>query len=291
MNLDHHQATHLVQKLAWTLKDAKHDFACGRGRRARAVHRHPRRSRRWSTPTSWRSRYGAQDVSRARPRARTRARSRRCMLAKLGAKYVVVGHSERRAVPRGGRRARRRRRQGRLRARASSRSSASARDWTSARPATRSATPSLSSTGPSRAFRPSTPRRSSSRTSRSGPSARARSPPRHDAQEVCGAIRARLAELYSTRARRRRPRALRRFGEVRQHRRDHGGARRRRRAGRRREPGRRGVREDRALPVSPGRTLAIRHARGVGPALGPPTDRRAGRWTAGVLGTPTVAYP
>src|SRR5690606_31236324 len=27
MNLDHHQATHTVQKLAWTLKDAKHDYA------------------------------------------------------------------------------------------------------------------------------------------------------------------------------------------------------------------------------------------------------------------------
>ena len=27
MNLDHHQATHFVQKLAWTLQDAKHDFA------------------------------------------------------------------------------------------------------------------------------------------------------------------------------------------------------------------------------------------------------------------------
>src|SRR5690625_7212268 len=27
MNLDHHQATHLVQKLSWTLTDAKHDFA------------------------------------------------------------------------------------------------------------------------------------------------------------------------------------------------------------------------------------------------------------------------
>src|SRR5690625_7240326 len=26
MNLDHHEATHLVQKLAWTLKDAKHDY-------------------------------------------------------------------------------------------------------------------------------------------------------------------------------------------------------------------------------------------------------------------------
>ncbi|MFC4480334.1 triose-phosphate isomerase, partial [Flavobacterium chungangensis] len=27
MNLDPHQATHTLQKLAWTLKDAKHDYA------------------------------------------------------------------------------------------------------------------------------------------------------------------------------------------------------------------------------------------------------------------------
>ena len=27
MNLDHVQATHLVQKLDWTLKDGKHDYA------------------------------------------------------------------------------------------------------------------------------------------------------------------------------------------------------------------------------------------------------------------------
>src|SRR5690625_6198362 len=26
MNLDHHEATHLVQKLAWSLDDAKHDY-------------------------------------------------------------------------------------------------------------------------------------------------------------------------------------------------------------------------------------------------------------------------
>ena len=26
MNLDHHQATHIVQKLSWTLADADHDF-------------------------------------------------------------------------------------------------------------------------------------------------------------------------------------------------------------------------------------------------------------------------
>ena len=27
LNLDHHEAVHLLQKLAWTLKDAKHEFS------------------------------------------------------------------------------------------------------------------------------------------------------------------------------------------------------------------------------------------------------------------------
>ena len=39
MNLDHLQATHLVQKLDWTLRDGRHDFARGRGGGAAAVHR------------------------------------------------------------------------------------------------------------------------------------------------------------------------------------------------------------------------------------------------------------
>ena len=39
MNLDHLQATHLVQKLDWTLRDAQARPRRRRGRRAPAVHR------------------------------------------------------------------------------------------------------------------------------------------------------------------------------------------------------------------------------------------------------------
>ena len=68
-----------------------------------------------------------------------------------------------------------------------------------------------------------------------------------DAQEVCGAIRARLAETYGAEIGRRGPDPVRRLREGGQHRRDHGAAGRRRRTGRRGQPGRRGVRVD--LPV------------------------------------------
>ena len=71
-----------------------------------------------------------------------------------------------------------------------------------------------------------------------------------DAQEVCGAIRARLAEMYGAEVARRGAHPVRRLGEVGQHRRDHGAAGRRRRPGRRRQPGRRGVRLDRAGSAS-----------------------------------------
>ena len=63
MNLNHQEAVVLVQKLAWTLDDKKHDYAQGRGRRGAAVHRHPLACRRWSTATGCSIRYGAQDVS------------------------------------------------------------------------------------------------------------------------------------------------------------------------------------------------------------------------------------
>jgi triosephosphate isomerase len=66
-----------------------------------------------------------------------------------------------------------------------------------------------------------------------------------DAQEVCGAIRGRLAELYNEG-----PHPVRRLGEGRQCRGDHGAARRGRRAGRRGLAGRRGIRQDRPLPRS-----------------------------------------
>src|SRR5665647_2191194 len=54
MNLDHLQATHLVQQLDWTLRDAKHDYGSYTG-----------------------------EISGA-------------FLSKLGCTYVAVGHSERR---------------------------------------------------------------------------------------------------------------------------------------------------------------------------------------------------
>jgi triosephosphate isomerase (TIM) len=94
MTLDHQQATHLVQKLAWTLEDAKYD---------------PARVEVAVLPsfTSIRSvqtlvdgdklplHYGAQDLSAHDEGAYTGEVSGG-MLAKLGCHYVVVGHSERR---------------------------------------------------------------------------------------------------------------------------------------------------------------------------------------------------
>ena len=94
MNLDHLQATHLVQKLDWTLRDGKHDFAAVEvavlppftdlrsvqtlidGDRLELVH-------------------GAQDLSVHDSGAYTGEVSG-AFLAKLGCTYVVVGHSERR---------------------------------------------------------------------------------------------------------------------------------------------------------------------------------------------------
>ncbi len=93
-NLNHHEAVVLVQKLAWTLSDKGHD---------------PARSEVAVIPpfTDLRSvqtlvdgdripiRYGAQDVSRHDGGAYTGEISA-AMLAKLGCRYVLVGHSERR---------------------------------------------------------------------------------------------------------------------------------------------------------------------------------------------------
>lgn len=94
MNQDHHQATHLVQKLAWTLKDAKHDFS------AVEVAVLPPFTDLRSVQTLVDAdkldiRYGAQDVSAHESGAYTGEISP-VMLAKLGVTYVAVGHSERR---------------------------------------------------------------------------------------------------------------------------------------------------------------------------------------------------
>ena len=94
MNLDHHQATHLVQKLAWTLKDAKHDY--GAVEVAVMVPFTDLRSVQTLVDADKLSlAYGAQDVSAHTEGAYTGEVSP-VMLARLGCRYVVVGHSERR---------------------------------------------------------------------------------------------------------------------------------------------------------------------------------------------------
>ena len=94
MNLNHQDAVVLVQKLAWTLSDKKHDFG-----RVEVVVVPPFTDLR-SVQTLVDGdrlgvRYGAQDVSPHDDGAYTGDISS-TMLAKLGCSYVVVGHSERR---------------------------------------------------------------------------------------------------------------------------------------------------------------------------------------------------
>lgn len=94
MNLDHHQATHLVQKLAWTLKDAKHDYSSVEV--AVLVPFTDLRSVQTLVDADKLDLvYGAQDVSAHTEGAYTGEISP-VMLAKLGVTYVAVGHSERR---------------------------------------------------------------------------------------------------------------------------------------------------------------------------------------------------
>ncbi|NPC96285.1 triose-phosphate isomerase [Nocardioides sp. zg-DK7169] len=94
MNLNHQEAVVLVQKLAWTLTDKRHDFD-----KAEVVVVPPFTDLR-SVQTlvdgdRLKVKYGAQDVSEHESGAYTGEISAG-MLAKLGCSYVVVGHSERR---------------------------------------------------------------------------------------------------------------------------------------------------------------------------------------------------
>ena len=94
MNLDHQQAAHFVQKLAWTLEDAKHDFD------AVEVALLPPFTDLRSVQTlvdgdKLGFKYGAQDLSQHDSGAYTGEISG-AMLAKLGCTYVTIGHSERR---------------------------------------------------------------------------------------------------------------------------------------------------------------------------------------------------
>ncbi|WP_128772287.1 triose-phosphate isomerase [Actinomyces oricola] len=94
MNLDHLEATHLVQALAMDLKDNDHDYA-----KCEVLVIPPFTDIR-SVQTSVEAdslgiKYGAQDVSTHDKGAYTGEIST-AMLTKLGCTYVVMGHSERR---------------------------------------------------------------------------------------------------------------------------------------------------------------------------------------------------
>jgi len=94
MNLDHLQATHLVQKLDWSLRDARHDYD------AVEVAVIPPFTDLRSVQTlvegdRLRLHYGAQDLSPHASGAYTGDISG-AFLKKLGCTYVIVGHSERR---------------------------------------------------------------------------------------------------------------------------------------------------------------------------------------------------
>jgi triosephosphate isomerase (TIM) len=94
LNQDHLQAIALVQKLAWTLQDGKHDHA------AVEVAVFPPFTDLRSVQTlvsaeKFELRFGAQDVSQHESGAHTGEISA-SMLAKLECTYAIVGHSERR---------------------------------------------------------------------------------------------------------------------------------------------------------------------------------------------------
>jgi triosephosphate isomerase len=94
MNLNHQEAVVLVQKLAWTLSDKKHDYS-----KVEVAVLPPYTDLRGVQTLVDGDRleikYGAQDVSAHDEGAYTGDISAG-MLAKLGCSYVVVGHSERR---------------------------------------------------------------------------------------------------------------------------------------------------------------------------------------------------
>ena len=94
MNLDHLQAIAFVQKLAWTLKDANHDYT-----KAEVAVFPPftdlRSVQNLITADKLEIVYGGQDISAHDSGAYTGEISG-AFLAKLECAYVIVGHSERR---------------------------------------------------------------------------------------------------------------------------------------------------------------------------------------------------
>ena len=96
MNLDHLQSIAFVQKLAWSLKDANHDFG------AAEVAVFPPFTDLRSVQTlisgdKLELAYGAQDVSQFESGAYTGEISG-AFLKALDCKYVIIGHSERRTM-------------------------------------------------------------------------------------------------------------------------------------------------------------------------------------------------
>ena len=96
LNLDHLQAIALVQKLDWTLKDGKHEYADAE------VAIFPPFTDLRSVQTivaadKLKLAYGAQDLSQHDAGAYTGEISG-AFLAKLDCRYVLVGHSERRTL-------------------------------------------------------------------------------------------------------------------------------------------------------------------------------------------------
>jgi triosephosphate isomerase (TIM) len=96
MNMDHVQGITLLQKLAWTLSDAKHDYS-----RAEVAVFPPftdlRGVQTLVQGDELKVVYGGQDLSPHDSGAYTGDISGQ-FLAKLGCSYVLVGHSERRTI-------------------------------------------------------------------------------------------------------------------------------------------------------------------------------------------------
>ena len=94
LNLDHLEATHTVQKLAWLLRDAKHDFSTVEVA-VLASFTSLRSVQTLVDADKLEIKYGAQDISEHVSGAYT-GEVAGSQLAKLGCDFVAVGHSERR---------------------------------------------------------------------------------------------------------------------------------------------------------------------------------------------------
>ena len=228
--------------------------------------------------------YGAQDVSAHTSGAYTGEISP-VFLAKLGVTYVAIGHSERREYHNESDALVNAKVQVRARRGHASRSCASARTSRSARPAAHVPHTLAQLDG---ALADLTAEQVATIVVAYEPvwaigTGETATP--EDAQEMAAAIRGRARRAVRRGDGRRGPRALRRLGEVVERRLDHGQARRRRRARRRREPGPRGVRGDRAVPVARRRSLTS--ATGPGHPGRPPGPA----WATVVAYRPTRRLP